>query len=39
KYVELENAINIWTKQVISQNGILTNGILQLQAKKFAELL
>ncbi|CAG8638420.1 8934_t:CDS:2, partial [Gigaspora rosea] len=39
KFVELENAMDIWMQRVFSQNGILTDGILQVQAKKFAELL
>ncbi|CAG8665499.1 13361_t:CDS:2, partial [Gigaspora rosea] len=39
KFIDLENAMAIWTKRVLSQNGILTDGLLQIQAKKFAELL
>ncbi|CAG8803992.1 16140_t:CDS:2 [Gigaspora margarita] len=39
KFEELENAMNIWMRRVLSQNGIITDGILQVQAKKFAELL
>ncbi|CAG8794663.1 5208_t:CDS:1, partial [Gigaspora rosea] len=39
KFEELENAMNIWMRRVLSQNGILSDGILQVQAKKFAELL
>ncbi|CAG8774805.1 16946_t:CDS:2, partial [Gigaspora rosea] len=29
KFEELENAMNIWMRRVLSQNGILTDGILQ----------
>ncbi|CAG8449296.1 20129_t:CDS:2 [Dentiscutata erythropus] len=39
KFVELETALNIWIRQILSQNGIVTNEILQIQAKKFANLL
>ncbi|CAG8558333.1 15117_t:CDS:2 [Gigaspora margarita] len=39
KFVELENAMDVWMRRVLLQNGILTDRILQVQAKKFAELL
>ncbi|CAG8657358.1 2207_t:CDS:2, partial [Ambispora gerdemannii] len=39
KFTQLEDALSIWTYQVFSQNKILTDGLLQLQARKFAELL
>ena len=39
KFTQLENALSIWTRRVFSQNVVLTDGLLQLKAKKFAELL
>ena len=39
KFTDLETALSIWTQRLLSQNAILTDGLLQLQAKKFAILL
>ncbi|CAG8711673.1 7324_t:CDS:2, partial [Scutellospora calospora] len=39
KFVELETALYTWMRQILSRNGIVTDRILQIQAKKFAELL
>ena len=39
KFTQLETALSIWTQRLFSKNGMLTDGLLQLQAKKFAELL
>ena len=39
KFMELETALNTWSQQMLSQNAILTDGLLQLQAKKFMTLL
>jgi len=39
KFMELETALNTWSQRMLSQNAILTDGLLQLQAKKFATLL
>ena len=39
KFEELETSLAIWTQQVLLQNAILTDELMQLQAKKFARLL
>jgi DDE superfamily endonuclease/Tc5 transposase DNA-binding domain/CENP-B N-terminal DNA-binding domain len=39
KFTQLETALSTWMQRVFSQNAILTDGLLQLQAKKFATLL
>ena len=39
KFTNLEDALSIWTRRVFSRNVVLTDRLLQLQAKKFAELL
>jgi Tc5 transposase DNA-binding domain/DDE superfamily endonuclease/CENP-B N-terminal DNA-binding domain len=39
KFEELETALTIWTRRVLLQNAILTDELMQLQAKKFARLL
>ncbi|CAG8711748.1 10538_t:CDS:1, partial [Scutellospora calospora] len=39
KFVELETALYTWMRRILSRNGMVTDGILQIQAKKFAELL
>ncbi|CAG8791524.1 16234_t:CDS:1, partial [Acaulospora morrowiae] len=37
KFAQLENALSLWICQIFLQNLILTDGLLQLQAKKFAK--
>ena len=39
KFEELETSLAIWTQRVLLQNAILTDELMQLQAKKFARLL
>ena len=39
KFKELETALTIWTRQVLLKNAILTDELMQLQAKKFVRLL
>jgi len=39
KFANLEDALSIWTRRIFSRNAVLTDKLLQLQAKKFAELL
>ena len=39
KFEELEIALTIWMQQVLLKNTILTDKLMQLQAKKFARLL
>lgn len=39
KFTQLEDALSIWTRRVFSRNIVLTDGLLQIKARKFAELL
>ena len=39
KFANLEDALSIWTRRIFPRNAVLTDKLLQLQAKKFAELL